>query len=71
MLLNLAGVVIGVVGSLALTKVISGFLYGITPTDGPTFLAVLLLFATVAFIATSLPARRAAGIDPSVAFRHE
>jgi predicted permease len=71
MLLNLVGVVIGVAGSLALTKVISGFLYGITPTDGPTFLGVLLLFATVAFIATSLPARRAAGIDPSVAFRHE
>jgi len=71
MVLILAGAGIGVAGSLALTKVISGFLYGIAPTDVPTFAAVLLLFAAVAFVSTYLPARRAARIDPTVAFRYE
>ena len=69
--LILLGVGIGVAGSLALTKVIAEFLFGITPTDAPTFLAVLLLFAAVAFLSTYIPARRAARIDPTVAFRYE
>jgi putative ABC transport system permease protein len=71
MFLSLIGAGIGVAGALALTKVISGFLYGITATDAPTFLAVLLLFAAVAFLSTYIPARRAATIDPTVAFRYE
>lgn len=71
MLLILIGVGIGVAGALVLTNVISGFLYGITATDVPTFLAVVLLFAAVAFFSTYIPARRAARIDPAVAFRHE
>jgi putative ABC transport system permease protein len=71
MVLILTGVGIGVSGSLALTRVMAGFLYGITATDAPTFLAVLLLFAAVAFWSTYIPARRAARIDPTVAFRDE
>ena len=71
MVLTLIGVVIGVAGSLALTKIIAGFLHGITATDAPTFLAVLALFAVVAFLSTYVPARRAARIDPTVAFRYE
>jgi putative ABC transport system permease protein len=71
MLLTLIGVVMGIAGSLVLTKVISGLLYGITATDTPTYLATVLLFAAVAFIATLIPARRAATIDPAVAIRHE
>jgi putative ABC transport system permease protein len=71
MLLLLIGVAIGVAGSLALRKVIAGFLYGITATDLQTFAAVLLLFAAVAFLSTYIPARRAARIDPTVAFRYE
>jgi putative ABC transport system permease protein len=71
MILVVVGVAIGVAGSLALTTVISGFLYGITATDFQTFLAVLLLFAAVAFLSTYIPARRAARIDPTVAFRSE
>ena len=62
---------IGVAGSLALTRVIAGFLFGITPTDAPTLLAVLLLFGAVAFLSTYIPARRASRIDPAVAFRYE
>ena len=67
MLLNLTGAAVGLAGALALARVISGFLFGIAPTDAPTFLAVPWLFAGVAFVATYLPARRAAAIDPSLA----
>jgi putative ABC transport system permease protein len=71
MFLTLIGVAIGAAGSLVLTKIISGLLYGITPTDPSTFVGTALLFAAVALIATYIPARRAATIDPTVAFRYE
>ena len=71
MVLTLMGVGIGAVASIALRRVISGFLFGVTATDGLTFLAVLLLFGTVAFLSTLVPARRAARIDPTLAFRSE
>jgi len=71
MLLTLIGVVIGIAGSLVLTKVISRLLYGITPTDTPTFVGTALLFIAVAFVATYIPARRATTIDPTVALRFE
>jgi putative ABC transport system permease protein len=71
MLLILIGGGMGVAGTLALTKVISGFLYGVTATDAPTFLGVLLLFAALAFLSTYSAARRAATIDPTVALRNE
>jgi putative ABC transport system permease protein len=69
--LTAIGLALGAGGALALRQVISGFLFGVTPTDGPTFLAVLVLFTAVAALATYLPARRAARIDPTVAFRYE
>jgi putative ABC transport system permease protein len=71
MLLSSIGVGIGIAGSLAVTRVMSGLLYGITATDAPTFIVMALLFAVVAFVATYIPARRAATIDSTVAFRHE
>ena len=71
MLLTLVGVGSGIVGSLILMKVISGLLYGTTPTDASTFIGTALLFAAVALIATYIPARRAAAVDPAVAFRYE
>jgi len=71
MLLTATGVAIGIAGSLVLTKVISGLLYGVTPTDKSTFILTALLFAAVAFVATYVPARRAATVDPTVAFRCE
>jgi ABC-type antimicrobial peptide transport system permease subunit len=69
MLLNVVGAGVGLAGALVLGQTVAGFLYGITATDVPTFFGVLLLFATVALVATFLPARRAATIDPSLAFR--
>ncbi len=71
MLLTLVGVVIGITGSLLLTKLISGLLYGVAATDASTYIGTTLLFAAVAFMATYIPARRAATIDPTVAFRYE
>jgi len=69
MFLNIVGAGLGLAGALVLGKTVAGFLYGTTATDVPTFLGVLLLFATVALVATLLPAHRAATIDPSLAFR--
>jgi putative ABC transport system permease protein len=71
MLMTLIGASIGIAGSLALGRLISGFLFGITTTDAPTWLTVLLLFTVVAFVATYIPARRASKIDPTIAFRYE
>ena len=71
MVFVVAGIAIGVSGSLALTTVISRFLFGITPTDAPTFLTVVVLFGAVACLATYIPARRAARSDPMVVFRSE
>ena len=71
MLLTLIGVATGIAGSLILTKLISALLYGITPTDAPTFVGTALLFIAVAFVATYIPARRATKVDPMVALRCE
>jgi putative ABC transport system permease protein len=71
MLLTGTGLVIGTAAALALGRVMTGLLYGVTPTDPPTLLAVLLFLAAVAMLATYLPARRAARVDPMVALRAE
>jgi predicted permease len=71
LMLILPGIAIGIAGSLALAKVMAGFLYGVTATDVSTFLLVVILFVGVALLSTYLPARRAASTDPTVAFRYE
>ncbi len=67
----LAGIVIGCAGALALTRVVSSFLFGITPTDPATFVSVCLLLLAAACLASYIPARRATRVDPLVALRHE
>jgi ABC-type antimicrobial peptide transport system permease subunit len=66
-----AGVVIGIAGALAVTRVLAKFLFGVTPTDPLTFAAVALTLVAAALLAGFVPARRATRVDPMVALRHE
>jgi putative ABC transport system permease protein len=63
------GLVIGIAGALALTRLMSRLLFAIEPTDATTFIAVSAVLAIVALLACFLPARRAASVDPLVALR--
>ena len=65
------GVLAGVIGSFALTRLLAGLLYGVRPTDPLIFAAVSLLLLAVAAAAGYLPARRAARIDPMITLRHD
>ena len=65
------GLVAGLGGSLALTRLISARLWGVTATDPATFASVAVLLAVVALLATLIPAHRAVRVDPTVALRYE
>jgi predicted permease len=67
--LALAGLAIGLLGSFALTRLISGVLFGVTPTDPLTFGVVSAILLGIGVLASWLPARRATRIDPIVALR--
>jgi putative ABC transport system permease protein len=69
--LVVSGLCLGMLGAVALTRVIASLLYGVTPLDPVTFAAVPLLLSAVALFASSIPAWRAARIDPMVALRYE
>ena len=71
MSLAAAGIAIGIAAAWALTQVLRGLLFGVSPHDPPTFAAIAALIAAVALVASYLPARRAMRVDPVLALRAE
>ena len=69
--LTLAGIVAGVCGALACTRLMRSMLYGVSPDDPLTIGAGMAVLVAVALAATWIPARRAAGVQPMEALRHE
>jgi len=69
--LSAIGIVIGAVAAFLLTRTMTSMLVGVTPNDPLTFAAIVLLFAVIATLASWVPARRAAGLDPTRALREE
>lgn len=69
--LALTGVAVGLVVSLAVTRVMKNMLFNLSTTDPLTFLTIALLLVAVALVASYLPARRATRVDPIVALRSE
>jgi predicted permease len=67
----LVGIVLGLVASLALTRLMRTMLFGVSPTDALTFASVVVILLAVVLLACWIPARRAMRVDPMVALRYE
>ena len=71
MTMTVIGIVIGLAGAFALTRLMASLLFGISVSDPVVFILIPLLLASVAFLASYLPARRATKVDPMIALRYE
>jgi putative ABC transport system permease protein len=70
-LMTLAGIGLGVLGALGLSRLLGALLFGVKPTDPVTYLAVTGGLALVALLASGIPALRAAQVDPALTMRSE
>lgn len=71
LILTTIGIAVGLVGATVVTRLLDGMLFGVTPLDLRTYIAVSLVFGAVATLASYLPERRATKVDPLVALRCE
>jgi ABC-type antimicrobial peptide transport system permease subunit len=71
LLISVAGVAVGVPLAIAGAQLMRSMLFGVMPEDSISYLAALLGVTLVALVASVIPARRAASVDPIVALRHE
>jgi predicted permease len=69
--LTAAGIALGIAASIGVTRIMASLLFGVSPTDPMTYVAVSAVLAAIALLATYLPARRAARVDPVIALRAE
>jgi len=65
------GVLLGLPATMAATRLVGAQLFGLTPSDPPTFITAILAISMVALLAAYFPARRASRVDPMVALRDE
>ena len=66
-----AGIVLGLIGAMVLSRLLRSLLFGVGPADPLTFAAVPVLLVSAALLACWLPARRAVKVDPMEALRYE
>jgi ABC-type antimicrobial peptide transport system permease subunit len=71
LVLTCVGIVLGTAGAAMVTRYLEGMLFGLTPLDATTFVAVSVIFVMVPTLASWVPARRATKIDPLIALRYE